>query len=106
MHKHTRIIIIITLFIPLIISYWFHGNSYTQLKPIQVSDSKMIIIPFTHNMINNFPAVFKYYRIPYKVNDSGLFMIPVKYARDRDLVFTMTNCALDTTKMKMIRAKQ
>jgi hypothetical protein len=89
----------------LIACYWFHGNSYTPLRPIQVDDSKMVVIPYTNQMIANFPDVLRYYHVPYKINDSGLFLIPVKYASDRDLVFSMTTCTLDSTQMKEVRSK-
>ena len=105
MKKHHRTIASITITILLIITYWLYGNSYTQLKPIQVQDSKMVIIPLTTPMLRNFPEVLKYYHIPYKTNDSGLLTIPLKYARDRDLVLTMTNITLDTAQMKKIRSK-
>jgi len=106
MKKPTRIIAAIIATSLLTLCYWFHGSSYTQLKPIQVQDSKMVTIPLTNEMINNFPDVLHYYHVPYKINDAGLWMIPVKYARDRDLLLTMTNCTLDSAKMKIIRTKQ
>ncbi|WP_343692468.1 hypothetical protein [Chitinophaga sp.] len=105
MNRRNGIMTAITLLTLLVVFYWFHGSSYTQLQPIQVDDGKMVVIPLTNNMIRNFPAVLQYYHVPYTINGSGLLMIPVRYARDRDLLLTMTNCTLDSTQMKMIRGK-
>jgi len=64
----------------------------------------VIIVPYTDEMIKNFPDVLKEYGVEYKMNDSGHFLIRAKYMHDMDYILTFTNCALDSSQMAKIRS--
>ncbi len=103
MNKRTSIITVAIIVILLFIGYRYYNNSYTRLKPFQIKSGKLVLLPYTNEMIKNFPDVLKHYDVPYRINDSGIFMIQVKYANNRDLILTMTNCTLDSSLMNMVR---
>lgn len=106
MNKRTHIIRVVSIVILLFIGYKYCNYSYTWLKPIQIKSGKLVLLPYTKEMIKNFPDVLKHYRVPYRVNDSGIFMIQIQYASDRDLILTMTSCTLDSSLMNMVRNNQ
>jgi len=106
MNKRIRLTTVVSIVILLFIGYKYYNNSYTRLKPIQMKSGNLALIPYTNEMIKNFPDVLKHYNVPYRINDSGIFLIQVKYAHDRDLILTMTDCTLDSSLMNMVRTNQ
>jgi hypothetical protein len=96
--------IIVGILIIFIGGYFYYNNSYVLLKPVLFEPyPEPRVVPYTDEMIKNFPDVLTNYDVPYKMNDSGHFLIQVKYMNDRDLVLTMTNCTIDTSRMRKIR---
>lgn len=107
MNKRTAIIGAIIIIVIIFAGYKWYYNSYALLKPVGTTHTgEPMVVEYSEGMVKNFPAVFRHYHVPFKVNDSGHFLIPVKYIKDRDLILTMTNCTLDSSRMVVIRREK
>ena len=107
MNKRTAIIGAIIIIVIIFAGYMWYNNSYALLKPVGATHiSELMLVEYSDEMVKNFPAVLRHYHVPFKMNDSGHFLIPVKYIKDIDLIWTMTDCTLDSSRMELIRREQ
>jgi hypothetical protein len=105
MSKRTTYIAVIFIVILFIIGRWYYNNSYVLLKPILTKPTgEPIFVPYTNEMIRNFPDVLKHFGVAYKMNDSGHFMIKAAHMNEVDYILTMTEYMIDSSQMKVIRA--
>lgn len=102
-----RISLIVAALVLIAGGYFYFINSYVLLKPVLFEPfGEPRYVPYTDEMIKNFPDVLKHYDVPYKMNDSGHFLIQRKNMNNRDLVLTMTSCTVDSSWMRTIRSQQ
>ena len=104
-YLHPIIVIVIVIF--LCFGNWYYNNAFVLLKPVLAKKTgDPVIVPYTNEMIENFPYVLKEYGVEYKMNDSGHFLIRAKYMHNVDYILTFTNCAVDSSLIGPIKRRQ
>lgn len=98
-------ILITVIVILLCVGNWYYDNTFVLLKPVLAKQTgEPVIVPYTKEMIENFPYVLNGYGVAYKTSDSGHFLIKAKYMRNVDYILTFTTAATDTNLVRQIKS--